>query len=169
MAATTGRHTSSRVPMRSKAHQLPVLSFWIETPTGGPDGMYLIPSSTITNGKSRKPKALGVGHELTCRKDMSRHDLITQMQVRTVHRRIRGCTPKPSKIPSNWISDFHSLVQPSFADIGSIFTATIPFVAEELRCGAGKPGTGRRRRKTPSNPQIMDSIRLDPEMLWQTA
>ena len=20
-----------------------------------------------------------------------------------------GCTPKPSKIPSNWISDFHSL------------------------------------------------------------
>ena len=41
--------------------------------------------------------------------------------------------PKPSKIPSNWISDFHSLVQPSFADIGSIFTATIPFVAEELR------------------------------------
>src|SRR5208282_658369 len=44
-----------------------------------------------------------------------------------------GCTPKPSKIPSKWISDFHSLVQPSFADIGSIFTATIPFVAEELR------------------------------------
>jgi hypothetical protein len=44
-----------------------------------------------------------------------------------------GCTPKPSKIPSNWISDFHSLVQPSFADIGSIFTATIPFVAEEFR------------------------------------
>ena len=29
-----------------------------------------------------------------------------------------GCTPKPSKIPSKWISDFHSLVQPSFADIG---------------------------------------------------
>src|ERR1700756_5048955 len=45
----------------------------------------------------------------------------------------RGCTPKPSKIPSKWISDFHSLVQPSFADIGSIFAATIPFVAEELR------------------------------------
>src|SRR4029077_6960808 len=45
----------------------------------------------------------------------------------------RGCTPNPSKIPSKWISDFHSLVQPSFADIGSIFTATIPFVAEELR------------------------------------
>src|SRR4029077_3752196 len=44
-----------------------------------------------------------------------------------------GCTPKPSKIPSKWISDFHSLVPPSFADIGSIFTATIPFVAEELR------------------------------------
>ena len=44
-----------------------------------------------------------------------------------------GCTPKPSKIPSKWISDFHSPVQPSFADIGSIFTATIPFVAEELR------------------------------------
>src|SRR5215469_4444325 len=44
-----------------------------------------------------------------------------------------GCTPKPSKIPSKWISDFHSLVQPSFADIGSIFTATIPFVAAELR------------------------------------
>ena len=44
-----------------------------------------------------------------------------------------GCTPKHSKIPSKWISDFHSLVQPSFADIGSIFTATIPFVAEELR------------------------------------
>ena len=158
--------------MRSKAHQLPVLSFWIETPTGGPDGMYLIPSSTITNGKSRKPKALGVGHELTCRKDMSRHDLITQMQVRTVHRRIRGCTPKPSKIPSNWISDFHSLVQPSFADIGSIFTATIPFVAEELRSismRCWQPSTGRRRRKAPSNPQIMDSIRLDPEMLLQTA
>jgi hypothetical protein len=32
--------------------------------------------------------------------------------------RISGCTPKPSKIPSNWISDFHSLVQPSLVDIG---------------------------------------------------
>jgi MFS family permease len=31
---------------------------------------------------------------------------------------IRGCTPKPSKIPSNWISGFHSLVQPSLVDIG---------------------------------------------------
>jgi hypothetical protein len=27
-----------------------------------------------------------------------------------------GCTPKPSKIPSNWISDFHSLVQSSLVD-----------------------------------------------------
>ena len=81
------------------------------------------------------------------------------LTINNVKWAIGGCTPKPSKIPSKWISDFHSLVQPSFADISSIFTATIPFVAEELRsidrsrCGAGKPGTGRRRRKAPSNPQ----------------
>jgi len=32
----------------------------------------------------------------------------------------RGCTPKPPKIPSNWISGFHSLVHPSLSlvDIG---------------------------------------------------
>src|ERR1700730_3116521 len=55
------------------------------------------------------------------------------LTINNVKWAIGGCTPKPSKIPSKWISDFHSLVQPSFADIGSIFTATIPFVAEELR------------------------------------
>jgi hypothetical protein len=44
-----------------------------------------------------------------------------------------GCTPKPSKIPLKWISDFHSLVQPSLGDIGSIFTATIPSAVEEFR------------------------------------
>jgi hypothetical protein len=84
----------------------------------------------------------------------------------------RGCKPKPSKIASKWISDFHSLVQPSFADIGSISRPLYLLWqknSDRSRCGAGKPGTARRRRKAPSNPQIMDSIRLDPEMLWQTA
>jgi hypothetical protein len=62
------------------------------------------------------------------RSDSTLADLHVVLQIGTW-----GCKPKPSKIPSKWISDFHSLVQLSFADIGSIFTATIPFVAEELR------------------------------------
>ena len=83
-----------------------------------------------------------------------------------------GCTPKPSKILSNWISDFHSLVQPSFADIGSIFTATIPFVAEELRSISMRCWQTWHWKKATKGPQTLKlwySIRLDPEMLWQTA
>jgi len=44
-----------------------------------------------------------------------------------------GCTPKPSKIPSKWISDFHSLVQPSFGEYRFYFHGHYTF------CGRRTP------------------------------
>jgi hypothetical protein len=54
------KYTSSRAPMLSKDRQLPVLLFWIETPMGGPDGAYLIPSSISRVARAKKRDALGV-------------------------------------------------------------------------------------------------------------
>jgi hypothetical protein len=86
---------------------------------------------------ARTGKKLGHGTQVSVKANRLRVNQLLDRAARIVGEVLFvnswGCTPKPSKIPSNWISDFHSLVQPSFADTGSIFTATIPFVAEELR------------------------------------
>lgn len=74
VAATDGQTCTFTRSYAFKAHQLPALLFWIEIPTGGRDGVYLVPSSPITSGKSEKRNALGCGMS-----DLAdRHSLLAQ-------------------------------------------------------------------------------------------